>query len=146
VTEVMCLIDPMSYLVSFSLIPTSAVSYVAAVGDRCVLAEIVVDSREIGFPSCFPSTTLDRVSPSSGDFEDFSGDIVPEGADGPSILGKKWITPARIAGMQQQKIAVLVSAVDQNVVGILSHVGSAVSPNVLRLSRRIIEVITTLKS
>ena len=48
--------------------------------------------------------------------------------------------------MQQQKIAVLVSIVDQNVVGILSHVGSAVSPNVLRLSRRIIEVITTLKS
>jgi hypothetical protein len=110
------------------------------------LAEIVVDSREIGFPPFFPSTTRDGASWSSGDFEDFSGDMVPECVDGLSILGKKWITPARIAGMQQQKIAVLVSAVDQNVVGILSHVGSAVNPNVLRLARRIMEVIATLKS
>jgi hypothetical protein len=50
-----------------------------------------------------------------------------------------------MAGMQEQMMAVLVSNVDQNVVGILSHVGSAVSPNVLRLSRRAIEVIQTLK-
>ncbi len=64
---------------------------------------------------------------------------------GSSALGKKRIIPARMAGMQEQIMAVLVSNVDQKVVGILSHVGSAVSPNVLRLSRRAIEVIQTLK-
>jgi len=71
--------------------------------------------------------------------------MLPECVGGPSIFGENWIMPARIAGMQAQKMAVLVSNVDQNVVGILSHVGSAVSPNVLRLSRRIIEVMQTLK-
>jgi hypothetical protein len=49
-------------------------------------------------------------------------------------------------GMQAQNMAVVVSKVDQNVVGILSHVGSAVKPNVRRLSRRTIEVMQTLRS
>jgi hypothetical protein len=82
---------------------------------------------------------------SSNDFEGRFEDMLPECVGGPSIFGENWIMPARIAGMQAQKMAVLVSNVDQNVVGILSHVGSAVSPNVLRLSRRIIEVMQTLK-
>ena len=47
-------------------------------------------------------------------------------------------------GMQAQNMAVVVSRVDQKVVGMLSHVGSAVKPNVRRLSRRTIEVMQTL--
>lgn len=64
--------------------------------------------------------------------------------DGPRILGKNRTTPARTAGIQAQKMAVVVSRVDQNVVGMLSQVGSAVKPKVLRLSRRIMEVTQTL--
>lgn len=48
-------------------------------------------------------------------------------------------------GMQAQNMAVVVSRVDQNVVGILSHVGSAVKPNVRRLSKRTIEIMQTLR-
>jgi asparagine synthetase A len=50
-----------------------------------------------------------------------------------------------MAGIQAQNIAVVVSRVDQNVVGMLSQVGSAVRPNVRRLSSRTMEVIHTLK-
>jgi hypothetical protein len=61
-------------------------------------------------------------------------------------LGNKRTRPARIAGMHAQNMAVVVSSVDQNVVGMLSHVGSAVRPNVRRLSSRIIDVMQTLES
>jgi hypothetical protein len=63
----------------------------------------------------------------------------------PMIRGKNLKRPARMEGIQAQNTAVVVSRVDQNVVGMLSHVGSAVKPNVRRLSRRTIEVMTTLQ-
>ncbi len=59
-------------------------------------------------------------------------------------MGKNLRRHARIEGMQAQNTAVVVSRVDQKVVGILSHVGSAVKPNVRRLFRRMIEVIQSL--
>lgn len=62
----------------------------------------------------------------------------------PMTLGKKRTRPARIAGIQAQNIAVVVSRVDQNVVGILSHVGSAVRPNVRRLYSLTMDVMHTL--
>jgi len=62
----------------------------------------------------------------------------------PQTLGKKWTRPARMAGSEAHSMAAVVSSVDQKVVGMLSHVGSAVRPKVLRLCRRIIEVMHTL--
>ena len=63
----------------------------------------------------------------------------------PMTFGNKRTRPARMAGMQAQNIAVVVSKVDQNVVGTLSHVGSAVIPNVRRLPSRTIDVMQTLE-
>jgi hypothetical protein len=60
-------------------------------------------------------------------------------------LGNRRTSPARIAGIQAQNMAVVVSSVDQNVVGMLSQVGSAVRPNVRRLASRIIDVMQTLR-
>jgi len=51
---------------------------------------------------------------------------------------------ARNVGMQAQNIAVVDSSVDQNVVGTLSHVGSAIKPKVRRLSSRTMAVKQTL--
>ena len=65
----MCLMDPISCLVSLSLIPTIVVSDVAALEIWCALVPIVVGSRETGFPSCFLSTTRDGMGSSSNDFE-----------------------------------------------------------------------------
>ena len=69
VSEIMCLMDPISCLVSLSLISTSVVSDVAVLENWCVLVPIVVGSRETGFPSCFPSTIRDGMGSSSNDFE-----------------------------------------------------------------------------
>ena len=51
----------------------------------------------------------------------------------PKTFGNSLTSPARIAGMHAQKTADVVSRVDQNIVGILSHVGSAVNPKFFRL-------------
>ncbi len=95
-----------------------------------------VGSREIELPELalgFPSTIRAGMDSSSSNFEGWFGEVLPECTGRPSILRQNRIMPARIAGMQAQRTAVHVSNVDQKVVEILSHVGSAVSPNVLRL-------------
>lgn len=52
--------------------------------------------------------------------------------------------PPRMGGMQAQVMAAVISMVDQNVVGTLSQVGSAVRPKVRRLQRRTMDKIQTL--
>ena len=63
----------------------------------------------------------------------------------PSTAGKSRINPALILGRQAHTTARVVSIVVQKVTGILSQVGSAVRPNHLRVERRIIEAIQTLR-
>jgi hypothetical protein len=144
-TDIMCLMDPISYFVSLSLRLLLVVPFIVALGAFFTLVRIVIGSGEVESCSYFPSTMRHGIGsfPKKSDGE--LGDMLPKCVGVANILGKTLIIPARMAGIQEQKIAVLVSSVDHNVVGILSHVGSAVSPNVLRLSRRIIEVIQTLK-
>jgi len=72
------------------------------------------------------------------------GSMLIERPVDPRNLLKNFTRPTRMEGIQAQNMAVVVSRVDQKVAGILSHVGSAVKPNVRRLSRRIAEVMQTL--
>jgi hypothetical protein len=76
--------------------------------------------------------------------EIFWDSIVDLSTDVCQKFGKRRIKPPRIGGMQAQVTAAVVSRVDQKVVGKLSHVGSAVRPNVWILHRRMIEGIQTL--
>ena len=59
-------------------------------------------------------------------------------------VGNRVATPARMAGRQAQKMAAVVSIVDNSVAGTLSHVASIVNPKRRRLLRRIMEVKQTL--
>ena len=59
-------------------------------------------------------------------------------------VGKRMATPARMAGRQAQKIAAVVSTVDQMVMGTLEKVASMVMPKDWRLLRRMMDVRHTL--
>jgi hypothetical protein len=64
----------------------------------------------------------------------------------PKTWGNRWRRPARIVGRQEHSIAVVVSIVVQNVIGMLSQVGSAIKPKVLIVYRRTMEVMQTLRN
>jgi hypothetical protein len=59
-------------------------------------------------------------------------------------VGKRMAMPARMAGRHAQKMAVVVSMVDQMVMGTLEKVASMVMPKDWRLLRRMMDVRHTL--
>ena len=63
---------------------------------------------------------------------------------GKRSVGKRMAMPARMAGRQAQKMAAVVSMVDQMVMGTLEKVVSMVMPKDRRLFRRMMDVRHTL--
>jgi pyocin large subunit-like protein len=59
-------------------------------------------------------------------------------------VGKRMAMPARMAGRQAQKIAAVVSMVDQMTMGTLEKVASMVMPKDWRLLRRMMDARHTL--
>ena len=59
-------------------------------------------------------------------------------------VGKRIVRPARMAGRQAQKMAAVVSTVDQMVMGTFEKVASMVMPKLRRLLRRMMDVRHTL--